>query len=132
VNPNYRLVLRGNRSLLGDNTALIVLDNAVVSSDLLNNINPADVENVQVLNGASGAAAYGAEGSNGVLIITTKKGQAGRTAINLSNTFTLEEISFFPKLQDKFGAGSTSGTDLQPRRKPTVWSCFRRVYRCDR
>ena len=112
VNPNYRLVLRGNRSLLGDNTALIVLDNAVVSSDLLNNINPADVENVQVLNGASGAAAYGAEGSNGVLIITTKKGQAGRTAISLSNTFTLEEISFFPKLQDKFGAGSTSGTQI--------------------
>ncbi|WP_437919698.1 SusC/RagA family TonB-linked outer membrane protein [Sphingobacterium sp. LRF_L2] len=112
VNPNYRLVLRGNRSVLGDNTALIVLDNAVVSSDLLNNINPADIENVQILNGAAGAAAYGAEGSNGVLLITSKKGAPGRTVINASNTFTLEDISFFPKLQDRFGAGSTADAQI--------------------
>lgn len=112
VNPNYRLVLRGNRSLLGDNTALIVIDNAVVSSDLLNNINPNDVEDIQVLQGAAGAVAYGAEGSNGVLIITTKKGKAGQTSIQLSNTLTLEEISFFPKLQNRFGAGSTADAQI--------------------
>lgn len=108
VNPNYRLVLRGNRSLLGDNTALLVVDNAVVSSDFLNNLNPEDIEDVSVLNGAAGTTAYGAEGSNGVIIVTTKKGAKGATRINLSNTTTLEEVSFFPKLQDRFGAGATA------------------------
>lgn len=112
VNPNYRLILRGNRSLLGNNTALIVVDNAVVNSDFLNNINPEDVEDIQVLNGAAGAAAYGAEGSNGVLIVTTKKGKKGSAVIKVVNTTTFEDISFFPKLQDRFGAGSTADAQI--------------------
>ncbi|WP_442591478.1 SusC/RagA family TonB-linked outer membrane protein [Pedobacter sp. AW31-3R] len=112
VNPNYRLVLRGNRSLTGDNTALIVVDNVVVPSSILGNINPEDVENISVLNGAAGATLYGSEASNGVLLITTKKGKEGKPVVRLSNTTTLEQISFFPKLQDRFGAGSTADAQI--------------------
>jgi TonB-dependent SusC/RagA subfamily outer membrane receptor len=108
VDPNYRLVLRGNRSITGNNQALIVVDNAVVSNDFLNSLNPEDIENVQVLNGASGATLYGSEASNGVLLVTTKKGAKGKPQIKVSHTTTWEQVSFFPKLQSRFGQGSTA------------------------
>ena len=110
VNPSYRLVLRGDRSITGNNQALIVLDGAVVPNELLGNINPDDVDDIQILNGASGAALYGSDASNGVLIITTKRGKKGAPIIKLSNTTTIEKISFYPELQNRFG----SGTDDYP------------------
>ena len=112
VNPSYRLVLRGNRSISGNNQALIVLDNVVVPNAILGNINPEDVEDIQVLNGASGAALYGSDASNGALIITTKKGKEGLTTIRVANTTTLEQVSFSPKLQNSFGSGSTAGSQV--------------------
>ena len=59
VNPNVRLVLRGNRSLTGNNQALVVVDNVIVPNNILGNLNPEDVEDIQVLNGAGAAALYG-------------------------------------------------------------------------
>jgi len=109
-NPAYRLVLRGDRSITGNNQALIVLDGAVVPNELLGNINPDDVDELTVLNGASGAALYGSDASNGVLIINTKRGKKGAPIIKLSNTTAIEKISFYPKLQNRFG----SGTDDYP------------------
>jgi TonB-linked SusC/RagA family outer membrane protein len=108
VNPNYRLVLRGNRSITGNNQALLVVDNTVVPLDYLSSINPEDVEDVQVLTGAAGAALYGSEASNGVLLVTTKKGTKGRPRIRFSNTTTFEKVNFFPQLQSRFGQGSTA------------------------
>lgn len=112
VNPNYRLVLRGNRSITGNNQALIVVDDAIVSSDFLNNINPEDIEELQVLTGASGAALYGSDASNGVLLVRTKKGTKGKPQIKLSHTITLEQVSFNPKLQSRFGQGSTADAQI--------------------
>jgi len=112
VNPNYRLVLRGNRSLTGNNQALIVVDNAIVTADILNNINPEDIEEIQVLNGASGATLYGSEASNGVLLISTKKGKAGKPVIKFSHTTTAQQVNFYPKLQNKFGGGSTADAQV--------------------
>jgi TonB-linked SusC/RagA family outer membrane protein len=109
VNPNYRVVLRGMRSLTGNNDALIVVDNVIVPNAILSNLNPEDVEDVQVLNGAGAAALYGSEGSNGAVIVTTKKGQRGQTSIRLSNTTTIEQVSFYPKFQSGFGSGSNGG-----------------------
>jgi len=110
VNPSFRIVLRGQRSITGNNQALIVLDNIVVPSELLGNLNPEDVEDVVVLNGASAAALYGSEASNGALLITTKKGGAkgSKPEVVISHTLTREEVSFFPKLQQQFGSGSTA------------------------
>jgi TonB-linked SusC/RagA family outer membrane protein len=107
VNPNYRVVLRGQRSLLGNNQALLVLDNIITPNEVLGNLNPEDIEDIQVLNGAGAAALYGSDASNGALIVTTKRGKAGKTAITLSNTTTLETVSYLPKLQTKWGSGTT-------------------------
>lgn len=110
VNPNYRVVLRGQRSLLGNNQALLVLDNVITPSSILGNLNPEDIEDIQVLNGAGAAALYGSDASNGALIVTTKRGKAGKTAITFSNTTTFENVSFLPKLQREFGSGTTPDT----------------------
>ena len=56
VNPNFRVILRGQRSLTGNNQALLVLDNVIVPNEVLGNLNPEDVEEVTVLNGAGAAA----------------------------------------------------------------------------
>lgn len=111
VNPTVRLVLRGNRSLLGNNQALLVMDNVIVPSSLLGNINPEDIEDIQVLNGAGGAALYGSDASNGVVIITTKKGKKGAAVVKASETVSGEHVSFYPQLQAGFGSGSA--TDVQ-------------------
>lgn len=110
VNPNYRVVLRGQRSLTGNNQALLVLDNIITPSSVLGNLNPEDIEDIQVLNGAGAAALYGSDASNGALIVTTKRGKAGKTEIKVSNTTTLEMVSFLPKLQKEFGSGTTPDT----------------------
>jgi TonB-linked SusC/RagA family outer membrane protein len=106
VNPTYRLTLRGNRSLLGNNQALIVLDNVIVPNSLMGNLNPEDIESIEVLNGAGAAGLYGSEASNGALIITTKKGKRGVTTYKVGNTTNAEWISFYPGLQNEFGAGT--------------------------
>lgn len=108
VNPNIRLVLRGNRSLLGNNQALVVVDNVIVPTDVLGNLNPEDIENIEVLNGAGAAALYGSDASNGALIITTKKGKRGASVINVSHTTNIEQVSFLPKLQERFGSGTAN------------------------
>jgi TonB-linked SusC/RagA family outer membrane protein len=110
VNPNYRVVLRGQRSLLGNNQALLVLDNVITPREVLGNLNPEDILDIQVVNGAVGAALYGSDASNGALIVTTKRGQDGKTEIRVSQTTTLESVSFLPQLQTEFGSGTTPDT----------------------
>jgi TonB-linked SusC/RagA family outer membrane protein len=111
VNPDTRITLRGNRHFLASNQALIVLDGVPVDAGFLNSINPNDIGNVDVLKGASAAALYGNDASNGVLVITTKRGSAaGRPVIKVSNTTTFESVSYLPKLQKRFGSGSGEDT----------------------
>jgi TonB-linked SusC/RagA family outer membrane protein len=116
VNPSIRLVLRGNRSLLGNNQALVVVDNVIVPSDVLGNLNPEDIENIEVLNGAGAAALYGSDASNGALIIQTKRGKRGVSSISASHTTSLEQVSFLPQLQKRFGSGT--GNDDVPSYTP--------------
>lgn len=113
VNPTFRLTLRGQRSLTGNNQALVVLDNVIVPNEVLGNLNPEDVDELVVLNGAGAAALYGSQASNGAIVITTKKGKKGTTEVTVSNTVSLQSLAYFPKLQKKFGpGGSAYGSDV--------------------
>ena len=76
----------------------------------LNSINPNDIGNVNVLKGASAAALYGNDASNGVLVITTRRGSGDKPVIKISNTTTFESVSYMPKLQNSFGSGSGEDT----------------------
>ncbi len=101
-----RVVLRGNRSFAGNNQALLVLDGVVAPLSYLNSINPNDVESVNVLKGANAAALYGSEASNGVLIVSTKRGSKDVSAVTYTNTTSLNQLAYFPKMQTQFGGGS--------------------------
>ena len=108
INPSVGFTLRGNRHIEGNNFALVILNGVPISPNDLDDINPDDVASVNVLNGSGAAALYGSEASNGALIITTKHGTtSGAPIVNYSNTFQLEQISYFPALQRQFGSGSS-------------------------
>jgi len=74
--------LRGNRSISASNSPLILVDGIEYGSVL--DVNPSDIESMEVLKDASSTAIYGTRGANGVIIITTKRGKAGTTKVNMN------------------------------------------------
>jgi Ca-activated chloride channel homolog len=76
VNPTTRIVLRGNRSISGNNQALIVVDNVIVDASVLQSMPPEWIESTNVIKGAQGAALYGSQGANGAIIVITKSSLA--------------------------------------------------------
>jgi TonB-linked SusC/RagA family outer membrane protein len=70
-----------------------------------NDMNPEDIESMTVLKGAAAAALYGSDASNGAIIITTKKGSAGKGKITYSNSFRWDNAYGFPELQNKYANG---------------------------
>jgi TonB-linked SusC/RagA family outer membrane protein len=107
VFADTRIVLRGIRSLTGNNQPLLVLDGSPIALSYINSINPNDVESVNVLKGANASALYGPDGVNGVIVVTTKKGSTRKAEISIGNTTLFERISFMPDLQTRFGSGSS-------------------------
>lgn len=80
-NPVIRI--RGNRSLIGGNDPLIVLDGIPLPEGSgINDFNPNDVESIEVLKDASSASIYGSRGANGVILVTTKRGKAGKAKVS--------------------------------------------------
>lgn len=127
--------IRGASSFQGNNQPLYVVDGipldneSVGAADLGNargaqrdygdgigNISPDDIETITVLKGPNGASLYGARGANGVILITTKKGKAGKkAAIDFNTNATFEKPNVLPKRQNKYGPGyneSIEGWDL--------------------
>lgn len=95
---NMIVRIRGNNSVLGSNDPLYVIDGFPIqegtsgSTNLLNTINPADIESIEVLKDASATAIYGSRGSNGVIIITTKQGSSESKMVNLEVSYGFQEV----------------------------------------
>ena len=100
--------IRGIGSISASSAPLFVVDgmpvntgdpsNLTNSSNLLATINPNDIESISVLKDASAASIYGSRAANGVIIITTKKGKAGKTKIRVDSEFGYSDIAFKPKM----------------------------------
>ncbi|MEO7048470.1 MAG: SusC/RagA family TonB-linked outer membrane protein [Ferruginibacter sp.] len=89
----------------------------------VSDINPADIENVNILRGGAATALYGLRGSNGVVVITTKSGQAGKLRVNLSSSYSTDKVNKYPEQQLKYTQGYTGiydSTDFWPAWGPTV------------
>lgn len=121
------VVVRGNKSLTGNNQVLYVVDGVPITNDISNisaqatggvgydygntasDINPDDIESINVLKGSAATALYGSRGNSGVVLIVTKKGAEGKKGIGVtvSSNVTISSIdkSTFPTYQDKYGAG---------------------------
>ncbi len=79
IGEDVNILLRGSRSIYGDNTPLFIIDGLPGN---YSDVNPNDIESIDVLKDASSTAIYGSAGANGVVIITTKRGQTGKVDIN--------------------------------------------------
>ena len=110
VDPQVKVVLRGYRSLTGNNEALVVLDGMQTTQTVLSIINPNDIENVTILKGGQAATLYGSSGINGAIVITTKKGGKGKLKVAYSLSTNFDQVSFLPQFQDKYGNGSHYAT----------------------
>jgi len=84
IGAGVNLLLRGSRSIYGDNQPLFIIDGLPGSYD---NISPNDIESIDVLRDASATAIYGSAGANGVVIITTKRGASGKVKVNFDAYF---------------------------------------------
>lgn len=90
------LSLRGNRSINASNNPLILVDGIEYGSTL--DINPSDIESMDVLKDASSTAIYGTRGANGVVLITTKRGKAGKTQVNLNAYLSSNSATNIPRV----------------------------------
>ena len=129
-----RVVLRGNRSISGNNNALFVVDGVPIDntvqgqvgndfggtngSDGASNINPDDIESMNVLKGAAASALYGSRAANGVIMITTKKGRAGAVTANINSGVVLESPLLLPKFQNTYGQTPGGANEVA---KPESW-----------
>jgi len=121
--------IRGIRTVVGNNQPLFVVDgvpinNSAVSTSSFNphdggysgegtvvenraiDLNPNDIENIEILKGAAAGAIYGARAGQGVVLITTKAGRAGATRFSYRSTASFDNVSHFVPLQTRYGQGS--------------------------
>jgi TonB-linked SusC/RagA family outer membrane protein len=117
-----RVNLRGNRSIQSSNNALFVVDGVPVDnstpgqvgndfggyngSDGVANINPDDIESINVLKGAAASVLYGSRAANGVILITTKKGSAGAISVDVNSGAQFDAPLTLPYLQNEYGQGN--------------------------
>jgi TonB-linked SusC/RagA family outer membrane protein len=113
VNPQVKVTFRGSRSIEGNNAALIVVDGVPVEQSYLANLNPNDIEDATILKGSNAAALYGMAASNGVMLITTKKGK-GKFSLTYQNTVSLESISYFPAVNNEYSGYGGEGPGAFP------------------
>jgi TonB-linked SusC/RagA family outer membrane protein len=131
VGGSVKVILRGNKSINGNNQPLYVIDgvpmtntsnangqpnstyggtingagfgSATDGGDGISNLNPDDIESITVLEGAAASALYGSQAANGVVLVTTKKGKAGTAQINFSSSYTNDAIAYKPQFQNEYG-----------------------------
>lgn len=126
-----KVSIRGVRSVAGDNQPLYVIDGVPMlnstseqaysaiggtanagnrdGGDGISNLNPEDVESISILKGAPAAALYGSQAANGVILITTKKGNTvGRRDIRFSTGLTFEKAFALPEMQDRYGVSDVT------------------------
>jgi TonB-linked SusC/RagA family outer membrane protein len=119
-----KIIIRGMNTIQGTGQPLFVVDGTPINNQTIStsggsnvgggtvtpnrayDINPDDIESIEVLKSAAAAAIYGARASQGVILITTKKGRAGQTNYSLRTTVSSDEVNRLPPLQRQFNLGT--------------------------
>lgn len=116
---SVKINLRGNRSAKGDSSPLYVIDGVPMAGqgaaqpgeienpgrdggDGISNLNPEDIESINILKGAAASVLYGSQAANGVIMITTKKGRPGHSSLTFSSNFMAEQAYQYPEMQTKY------------------------------
>ncbi|PSL29868.1 SusC/RagA family TonB-linked outer membrane protein [Chitinophaga ginsengisoli] len=142
IGGSARVILRGNKSTR-ENQPLYIIDGVPMANftpsqptdiwgqssgivgtggrdggDGISNINPDDIESISVLKSASSAALYGSQAANGVIMITTKKGNAGKGRINVASDLMVDAPMLLPKLQFRYGQTTRPYKDDKDKLQP--------------
>jgi len=99
ASPGEVIMIRGRNSILASNDPLIVVD-GIPYGGALRDINPNDVASIEVLKDASAAAIYGSRGANGVILITSKEGNAGAPVISYNSKISVQRFANLPDLMN--------------------------------
>ena len=114
VNGSNSIRIRSMLSFTGNTEAIVVIDNVISTADVLATLPSEAIQNVTILKGAQGAALYGSQGKQGVVIVTTKKGgKDDKLTVTLNSGVDLEEINFVPERQTRYGQGWYNTYDPQ-------------------
>lgn len=115
--------IRGAKTILGGTQPLMVVDGTPINNQMIfggnstgghggttatnraSDINPEDIESMEILKGAAASAIYGSRANNGVVLITTKSGEFGRPKLSYKTVFTLDKVTNLPELQNRYGQG---------------------------
>lgn len=112
VNSSTKMILRGFRSITGDTNPLIVIDGVVSTMTVFNQLPPDIVENVNVIKGQQGSSLYGSQGSNGVIVVTTKRGtKSEKVSVNLNSSIEFTRAYKLPIRQKLYGQGYPGEAD---------------------
>jgi TonB-linked SusC/RagA family outer membrane protein len=139
VGSSTRVVIRGAKSFTGSNQPLYVIDgipidnSSIGTGDNLNNgvdygnrandVNPEDVESINILKGPAATALYGSRAANGAIVITTKSGRGAarngkKAEVTYTSSYVVDDILFLPEFQNTFG----QGTDVHTPDTRENWS----------
>lgn len=149
-----KVTLRGNKSISQSSNALYVIDGIPMynfgggggtefdsrgATESIADINPEDIESMSVLTGAAAAALYGSEAANGAVMITTKKGQAGRLKATFSSNTEFLNPFVLPDFQNRYGTGlngQRSGSSIyswgEKLRRDPYWINYRNLRNTDK
>lgn len=138
-----KVVIRGNKSITGSNNALFVVDGVFMGNTMnptynqqiggggfdygspIQDINPDDIEQISVLKGAAATALYGSRGSNGVVLITTKKGGSKKGGIGVTYNLNVQadNVYVLPDFQNRYGGGgaNTGNVNFVASGFDTLW-----------
>jgi len=134
-----KIIIRGQKSISVSSAPIYVIDGipigqaagAVTSNfsdtdngDALSNLNPEDIESVQLLKGAAAAALYGSSAANGAVLITTKKGRIGEAKVDFSSSTMLEKPFDLPETQTRYGRTATTANDMWGAKTSTSTNDF--------
>ena len=108
------ILIRGSRSITASGSPLYVVDGVPLQAGGIETLNPRDIESIDILKDASSTAIYGSRGANGVVLITTKRGQEGKTQLSYSGSLTFE------KIVDKSPAMSAAGQNTTKTPTPIL------------
>lgn len=126
VGGSSKVVMRGEKSISKNSNALYVIDGVPMftaardagtefssqgTTDPVADINPEDIESMTVLTGAAAAALYGSSAANGAIVITTKKGQKGKTSVTISSNTEVYTPFVLPRFQNRYGTGDYNSSE---------------------
>lgn len=137
LGSSARVIIRGYRSVSGNNQPLYVIDGVPMlnssneqavsaiggtadagnrdGGDGISNLNPDDIESISILKGASAAALYGSQAANGVILITTRKGKADVQRVTFSSSLTVDHAVSLPRFQNDYGMDRETKTSWGPK-----------------